>query len=419
MIIKVMTRKEPTFRQLIAYVMRDAKDARYLLTHNLLGSDADARAAEFEANARLLRKHQNGTVMFHDILSITRSKKLGLEQQKAILKDIVQDYIRRRAPGHLVFAGLHDDHAKHLHYHLVISANAHGDWKRAHLSKPQLRQLQIDMEARVLRLYPDLEQQAVMSRRAKADRLTQQGQELKRRTGKVPERQRVVDAVTAAFAQAQSRDDLFRRLTDARLELYRRGKAIGVRDLDTGRNHRLATLGLSDAFTALSTRIETAEQVRLVQHHAARVLAAPQASPAIQVTPQAAAQPIPQKARQQASADPSTAASNPTEQPMNIFEAVITAASAAADALSITTDTGKPLTNTASNVKTTVHRIATTKPAPAQAAAKPPSPSTEPEARPQLTEAERQAAERMQEMADLRQSQQDQLGDQRGSSLKR
>ena len=166
MIIKVMTRKEPSFRQLLAYIDKDARDSRYVLAHNLLGGDLDARAAEFEANAALLKKHQNGTVMFHDIVSITRSTKLGLERQKEILKDIVQSYIARRAPEHLVYAGLHDDHSKHLHYHLVISANPQGEWKRAHLSKPELKKLQADMEARVLALYPDLEQKPAMSRKA-------------------------------------------------------------------------------------------------------------------------------------------------------------------------------------------------------------------------------------------------------------
>ena len=70
MIIKVMTRKEPSFRQLIAYVTRGASDARYIHTHNLIESDAAAIVATFEDNARLLRAHVNGTVMFHDILRL-------------------------------------------------------------------------------------------------------------------------------------------------------------------------------------------------------------------------------------------------------------------------------------------------------------------------------------------------------------
>lgn len=365
MIIKVMTRKEPTFRQLLAYVSRDARDGRYVLTHNLLGADLDGFATEFETNARLLRQHHNGTILFHDILSITRSKALGLERQKEILKEIVQGYIARRAPGHLIYAGLHEDQPKHLHYHLVISANPHGDWRRAHLSKPELRLLQTEMEAHVLRQYPELEQKAVMGRKAKGDALTQPGQELKRRTGKAPERQRVVNALTAAFRAAHSKDELFRRLTDARLELYRRGKTIGVRDLDTSRNHRLATLGLAEAFKVMSQRIETSERARHVQHHAASVLAVPQASPTAQVAPTAALktlspaatpvhQPVPHQTKPQASPPPSL--SN-QEQSVNIFELAINGIGAIADALTVGPRTVKPVEEQVNDVRTRVAKL--------------------------------------------------------------
>ena len=96
-------------------------------------------------------------------------------------------------------------------------------------------------------------------------------------------RQRVSEALTAIFKAATTKDDLFTRLTDQRLELYRRGKTVGVRDLDTGRNHRLTTLGLADAFKSMSARIESGlvaapKQVLTVQ---------PQATiqPAITVAP--------------------------------------------------------------------------------------------------------------------------------------
>ena len=440
MILKIMTRKEPTFSQLLAYVSRDATDARYVHTHLLMGEDLDAYAAEFEANARLLRKHQNGTVMFHEILSITRSKSLGLERQKEILKEIVQDYINRRAPGHFVYAGLHTDRPEHLHYHLVISANPVGKAKRAHLSKPQLKQLQTDMEARVLRLYPDLEQKQVMShRRTNAEVLSQPGRELKRRTGNVPERQRVVDALTGIFSTAQTKDDLFRRLTDARMELYRRAKAdvgrssgtVGVRDLDTDRNHRLATLGLADAFKTMSTRIETAEEQQRASHHSAAIKTTAQQQI---VLPQTAVQPslrappsvvqqVPQAVPPPPTIRPSTpnqpTAQATTEDAVNIFEAAISVFGAVTDALSINSDTGKPLAKTTNNIRTAVHTITTAPTRSAQAAAPPAASQPEPEPPPQITDHEREAAQRLQEMADFRESQEDKLGDQRGSSLKR
>lgn len=377
MIIKVMTRKDASFRQLIAYVNKDAADARYVLTHNLLAADPAAIATEFETNARLLRQHANGTVMFHDIVSITRSRALGLERQKEILKDIARDYIARRASDHLVYAGLHEDHAKHLHYHFVISANPVGEWRRAHLSKPQLRTLQADMERHVLGRYPDLEQQPAMARKSKGVKVSQPGQELLRRTGKVPERQRVGGTLAAILSAAQSPNDLFARLTEARLEIYRRGKSIGVRDFETGRNHRLDTLGLSDTFSAMNGRFSS--------------------------VPQAIAPP-----QQNAPAKPSLNTSQtlvkiPTQETdVDLLQAALQGVSAIADALSITTDLGKPIDDQKRKVQSAAQTIL--KPTEVTASAHTTRPPPEP-AEPVESEADRIARERLSEIAATREEQ--------------
>jgi hypothetical protein len=386
-----MTRKDASFRQLIDYVNKDAADARYVLTHNLLAPEPGDIAAEFEANARLLRQHANGTVMFHDIVSITRSKSLGLERQKEILKDIARDYITRRAPDHLVYAGLHEDHAKHLHYHFIISANPVGDWKRAHLSKPQLRTLQTDIERHVIAHYPDLEQQPTMARKARGQKVSQPGQELLRRTGKVPERQRITEALTAVFGAARDNAELFAKLTDARLELYKRGKSIGVRDLDTGRNHRLSTLGLDEAFKAMNSRFATASQT----------VAKPQ-----QATP----------IKQTLTASQTSPTPKPKEADVDLLQAALQGVSALADALSITTDLGKPIDDQKRRVQSAAQTIL--KPTGISASAhttRPPPVS--PEAI--ETDAERIARERLLEIAEIRNEQDRQHSQSQDQRLKR
>jgi hypothetical protein len=429
MIIRVMTRKEPSFRQLLDYVNRDASDARFVISHNLMETGTHAIAAEFEANAKLLRAHVNGTVMFHDILSITRSGSLGLERQKELLQEIARDYIGRRAPNHLVYAGLHDDHAKHLHYHFIISANPHGEWKRAHLSKPQLRTLQVEMEARVLSRYPELEQKPAMSRKARGPKLTQPGQELFRRTSKVPERQRVSDALTAIFGAARTKDDLFARLTDQRLELYRRGKSIGVRDLDTGRNHRLVTLGLADAFKAMSARIEAGLVAAPKQAITAQPKSASQRT--IKIAPQVI-QPAPHQSPQQSNPKRSTA---PEENPVDIFQLALNGVGAVVDALTLGTDNGKALEAEKSRVRnavaatTTAAQQASTSQQPvpvSQAAPKKVLPKLIPaqkaaptqQAEP-LTEAERIAQERLADIAKERAEQDRQIDNESTHRMKR
>lgn len=391
MIIKVMTRKDPSFRQLIAYVNKDAADARYVLTHNLLAPDPAAIATEFEANAKLLRQHANGTLMFHDIVSITRSRALGLERQKEILKEIARDYIARRAPDHLVYAGLHEDHAKHLHYHFIISANAVGEWKRAHLSKPQLRTLQADMERHVLARYPDLEQKPAMARKASGQKVSQPGQELLRRTGKVPERQRVTGTLAAILTAAQSPDDLFAMLTDARMELYRRGKCVGVRDIKTGRNHRLDTLGLGDAFTAMNNRFGNVPQT---------VANSQQAAPIKQ--PLTTSQTLP--------------TSKPQEADVDLLQAALQGVSALADALSITTDLGKPIDDQKRKVQSAAQTIL--KPTEVAASSHTTRPPPEP-LEPAESDAERIARERLSDIAEIREDQDRQRNQSQDNRMKR
>jgi len=413
MIIKVMTRKEASFRQLIAYVAKDAADDRYVLTHNLLDTDRSAIAAEFEANAKLLRKHANGTVIFHDILSITRSRSLGLERQKEILKEVARDYIARRAPDHLVFAGLHEDRAKHLHYHFVISANPLGEWKRAHLSKPELRKLQTEMEARVMSRYPELEQKAAMSHKASGPKISQPGQELLRRGGKVSERQRVSNALRIVLASAKTREELFAGLADRNLELYRRGKTVSVRDLETSRNHRLATLGLADAFKSMSTRIEAG----LVPAPSQAITAQPAAA---QAPPQIIPQPF-----------SSVRSTTPQENSVDLFQMAFHLV----DALSLAGDKGKPLEAEQSRVKTAVAK-ATAAPQPetssqhsapaVQAATQNVLPKLIPAQQPvpkqnaePLTEAERIAQERLDDIAREREALDRQIDNETAHRMKR
>lgn len=354
MIIKSMSRKEPTYGKLIAYLSRDASDPRYELRHNVLSATPAALTAEFEGNGLLLPKRKNGVAMYHEIISITRPKGLSPEAQKAILRDIALDYIRERAPHCLAFGCLHDDHADHLHYHFIVSANRIGDNRRHRLTKQQFRAIQVGLEARVRARYPELEQAIAIGKRAGKNQLSQAGIELQRRTGGTPKRDTVKARLSDIFAASQSKVDLHKRLAEARLELYSRGKILGVRDLDSGRKHRIATLGLDAELNALGARLS------------------------LQSQPQ-------QKSQDTA---------------MNFFEAALQGLSAIIDVVSITTDTGRKLDDaqvkTRDAVRRTVGQPHTHGQRPTQT---PPAP---------LSEAERIAAERLAEMNELRDEQDDQ-----------
>lgn len=108
------------------------------------------------------------------------------------------------------------------------------------LSRSEFRAIQVELEARVLREQPELEQALAIGKRS--DR---------RRAGKedVPAqhtaRSTVLERARYAAEQATGEQALHTALKAEGLELYIRGKQLGVIDLRDGSKHRLKTLDLA------------------------------------------------------------------------------------------------------------------------------------------------------------------------------
>jgi hypothetical protein len=246
MIVKSMSRKVPSFGQLIGYIDRDEGQEYYRIRHNVWGRNPDLIRAEFERNGELLAKRKNGVYLYHEIISITRAKGLSPQEQKSRLRDIAENYIAARCPDNLVFGGLHQDKEHSYHYHLMISANRAGETGRLRLSKAQFREVQVGLERHVLETYPELEQKVAIDKRSERGRKKGEA-ELERRTGSRPKREEVLERVLAAYEASRDRQSLLDALGREGLELYVRGKTLGVVDLESGKNHRLKTLDLETA----------------------------------------------------------------------------------------------------------------------------------------------------------------------------
>jgi len=257
MIVKSMSRKVPSFGQLIGYIDRDEGQEDYRIRHNVWGRNPDLIRAEFERNGELLAKRKNGVYLYHEIISITRAKGLSPQEQKARLRDIAENYIAARCPDNLVFGGLHQDKEHSYHYHLMVSANRAGETGRLRLSKAQFREVQVSLERHVLETYPELEQKVAIDKRSERGRKKGEA-ELERRTGSRPKREEVLERVLAAYNASRDRQSLLDALGREGLELYVRGKTLGVVDLESGKNHRLKTLDLETA-DRVSIRMEGGE----------------------------------------------------------------------------------------------------------------------------------------------------------------
>lgn len=259
MIIKSMSRKVPSFGQLLGYIDREQGQEAYRIRHNLMGRSPEAIRDEFERNGKLLSRRKNGVYLYHEIISITRASGLSEREQKERLHDIAQSYIAARCRDNLVFGGLHQDKDHSFHYHLMISANRAGETGRLRLTKAKFREIQVGLENHVLQHFPELEQKVAIGKRSERKSSWRES-EMQRRSGQRPQRDQVLDRILQALESARDRDSLMRAFEHSDLELYVRGKTLGVIDHESGKKHRLKTLDLEAADRVEAMMLETSPQ---------------------------------------------------------------------------------------------------------------------------------------------------------------
>lgn len=259
MIIKSMSRKTVSFQQLLTYINKENAGQMFDIHHNLYGQNQSELVQEFRTNSEFLKKHKKGVVLYHEILSITKAQEISNAQQKQILRSITENYISQRAPNNLAFAALHDNKKHNLHYHIVISSNEVNSSKRVRLSIGKFNRIKRDLENSVLQQFPELEQETAIGKKSQVKQ-THSAARLQHRTGALPKKQKLTQILNTIFKSANSQTDLEDQLKSEGLETYVRGKHIGVKFIETGRKHRLKTLGLEDEFSACNRRINDARQ---------------------------------------------------------------------------------------------------------------------------------------------------------------
>jgi hypothetical protein len=207
MIPKSMSRKTASFGQLITYMDCEKSDASFDVHHNCYARGQTHLAGEFFANSQHLTKRKNGNILYHEIVSISLEEGVDRSHAKDCLREIALKYIQARCPHNLVYGTLHDDHADHLHYHLMISANERGETQRFWHTKAQYKTIKRELEEYVLTTFPELKQSRVQ---AMESEVIEQGDDRSKDIGTSvsdkPQtaRETIAGAVLAAIDQATS-----------------------------------------------------------------------------------------------------------------------------------------------------------------------------------------------------------------------
>lgn len=253
MVIKSMSRKTWSFRQLLRYINEPEQKGRRAILHNLRSTFdyLPQIEAEFLENARHIRNQpKNGVVLYHEIIAIAEADREKVTEE--MLVDLTREYLRRRAPNALAYAKAQFN-TDSPHVHILISGNQIESAKKLRLERKQFDQIKREMEVYQVEKYPLLAHSIVYGKQRQKTHnrpaLTQGEQErirrLKNQTSKPPtQKEDTRERLKACLTAAQSEEHLTELLKAAQLAPYVRGKTPGVTDTRTGRKYRLNTLGL-------------------------------------------------------------------------------------------------------------------------------------------------------------------------------
>ncbi len=258
MIIKELSRKSPSFRQLLNYINRDRETNEHVILHNFNLPD-NARHSQIEArfleNHAYLSKRQNGNSMYHTIVSLKRDPSIDVEVQMQILRELTNRYIDRRAGNMLCYGNAHIE-AEQLHYHVIISSNEYRSRRRVRLTKAQFADIQKDIERYAQERYPELE---LPSRYNRTERTTERSigekeYQLSRRTDRKTKKELLREKLQQIFRSVGTYQELEAALQEGNLSLHQRGTNVVI---TSGQMKvRLSTIGLEEDYRRLHRSFE-------------------------------------------------------------------------------------------------------------------------------------------------------------------
>lgn len=280
MIIKSLGRRKQTGRSvkasvtaLYSYITNGADENVPHIFHNLnmrnpadTFLDNDFVISQFENLINKLPHHKGRNLFYHEIISFKRNEFLPLEEQLDILRKTVILYLQERSPDNLAFASVHSDHAdKHIHYHIMMSANTYIEPKRRFaLSREEFSHIQKKMELTVQSIFPQLQLETVYNKEKTKEKdyyktgKTEYG--VKQRIGedKKTYRQEVKDLLLQGFDLSHESQTFIEFIQKFQIRFYTRGKHVGI--IFNGKRYRLNRLGLEERHELFYQKVIKFEQ---------------------------------------------------------------------------------------------------------------------------------------------------------------
>jgi hypothetical protein len=157
MFVKILSRKNPSYRQLAEYILKDrtpSKSAKDIIKHNIKGSTIDAIVKEFERNEAFrtfTRKDQ--IAIYHEIISLSSNEENYIPDE--VMIDLTRKYLELRGNKGMYLAGLHRD-TEHCHAHVMTSALEYASGRAHRISKSALQDIKLILQDYHLNKFPEI-----------------------------------------------------------------------------------------------------------------------------------------------------------------------------------------------------------------------------------------------------------------------
>ncbi len=223
MFVKVLSRKNPNYRQLIEYILKDrtpSKSAKDILKHNIKGSTIDAIVKEFERNESLRTFNRKDQIaLFHEIISLSSNEENYIPDSTML--DLTRKYIELRGHQGVYIAALHRD-TEHCHAHVMTSALEYMTGKAHRISKSALQDIKLILQDYHLQKYPEIKESFCDHSKGRTYAKNKEYQR-KHKEERTRLKESVQQQVQDLFKQSKTFDKFLTSLRDNGLHYYERG----------------------------------------------------------------------------------------------------------------------------------------------------------------------------------------------------
>jgi hypothetical protein len=207
--------------------LHDKLGNSFCIAHNLKGSSIDSWEKQLKENETQRKQKRSNSVYFtHEILSWHKDDSPNITLEK--MEKITREYIQLRNPRGIYVAVPHHD-KNHLHVHVLVSGIEHKSGKTMRMSIDEMQKLKKDVQLFQQVRFPEFSKSIVEHGRKQKSIASEKEYQLKYRTGRATEKEKVIAKINECYNKADSKEKFFKLLNEHRLKTYERGgKMAGV-----------------------------------------------------------------------------------------------------------------------------------------------------------------------------------------------